>query len=152
MLSVNYSLNCVTFDPKGKILQVRICHPKLFSPLFDVDWIREGSSKAGLNLSWSQVWHSCRKCHLYLPGKAWCFPVNQESLVTQLPFFRSLSPLRRALMTSQVIRRKSSTLMTTWVLPSLAWQLTLDISASSWELSAWTTGTLMTLITPQRDW
>lgn len=22
MLSVNYSLNCVTFDPKGKILQV----------------------------------------------------------------------------------------------------------------------------------
>jgi len=25
MLSVNYSLNCVTFDPKGKILQVS--HP-----------------------------------------------------------------------------------------------------------------------------
>lgn len=24
MLSVNYSLNCVTFDPKGKILQVII--------------------------------------------------------------------------------------------------------------------------------
>ena len=26
MLSVNYSLNCVTFDPKGKILQVSQAH------------------------------------------------------------------------------------------------------------------------------
>lgn len=27
MLSVNYSLNCVTFDPKGKILQVPLSPP-----------------------------------------------------------------------------------------------------------------------------
>lgn len=44
MLSVNYSLNCVTFDPKGKILQVFISHLKLISPLYVVDWIREGGS------------------------------------------------------------------------------------------------------------
>jgi hypothetical protein len=33
MLSVNYSLNCVTFDPKGKILQVRPILPS--HPLLD---------------------------------------------------------------------------------------------------------------------
>jgi len=26
MLSVNYSLSCTTFDPKGKILQVRLLY------------------------------------------------------------------------------------------------------------------------------
>ena len=51
-----------------------------------------------------------------------------------------------------VIKRRSSTSMITWVLPSLVWQLMLVISANLWEVNALTTGTLMTVITQLRDW
>ena len=70
MLSVNYSLNCVTFDPKGKILQVGKLLTCLISPFVCVDRICEGGSKAGLNLSRPEVKHPCGKCQLYLPGRA----------------------------------------------------------------------------------
>lgn len=151
MLSVNYSLNCVTFDPKGKILQVGMPLIYLISPCLCVDRICEGGSKAGLNFSRPEVKHSCGKSQLYLPGRAWC-PVNQESLVTQLTFYRSSFPWRRVLMTWQAIKRRCSTSMITWVLPLLVWPLMLATYASSCDQSASTIGTPMIVIIPPSVW
>jgi len=46
MLSVNYSLGCTTFDPKGKLLQVSI----YYFLIFDSDRIRKRSREARSDL------------------------------------------------------------------------------------------------------
>jgi 20S proteasome alpha/beta subunit len=50
MLSVNYSLNCTTFDPKGKILQVQFSF--ILNAFYQIEYakeaVKQGSTSLGL--------------------------------------------------------------------------------------------------------
>lgn len=48
MLSVQYSLNCVTFDPKGKILQVPFTLMMVSQIEYAKEAVKQGSTSLGL--------------------------------------------------------------------------------------------------------